>query len=229
MPPFKRILIANRGEIARRVIRTCRKMGIETVAVTSDADMNALFAKEADQAILIGLAQPHASYLNVEAILDAAINAEADAIHPGYGFLSENASFAQRCADNGIIFIGPAPAAITAMGEKVAAKKAMAAAGVPVAPGTLEPISDPEVAAKLVEEIGLPVLVKPAAGGGGIGMTVVDKPEKLASALKTAQSRAQRAFGDDRVFIERYISPANTVMAYICTSANAPSNAAIKR
>jgi acetyl-CoA carboxylase biotin carboxylase subunit len=211
MPPFQRVLIANRGEIARRIIRSCQKIGIETVAVTSDVDMNALFAQEADQFVIIGLAQAHASYLNVEAILDAAINTGATAIHPGYGFLSENAAFAERCAEAGITFIGPDPSAIAAMGEKVAAKKAMKAAGVPVAPGTLEPISDPEAALKLVEEIGLPVLVKPAAGGGGIGMAVVEKPEKLTSALKTAQGRAQRAFGDDSVFIERYISPARHV------------------
>jgi acetyl-CoA carboxylase, biotin carboxylase subunit len=211
MPPFHRILIANRGEIARRVIRTCRKMGVEAVAVTSDVDMTALFAQEADQFVIIGLAPAHASYLNVEAIIDAALNSGADAIHPGYGFLSENASFAQRCADAGITFIGPSPSAIEAMGEKVAAKKAMKAAGVPVASGTLEPVSDPETARKLVEEIGLPVLVKPAAGGGGIGMAVVENPDKLANALKTAQSRAQRAFGDESVFIERYISPARHI------------------
>ncbi|HEX2915767.1 MAG TPA: acetyl-CoA carboxylase biotin carboxylase subunit [Chloroflexia bacterium] len=202
---FKRILIANRGEIARRIMRTCRQMGIETVAVHSDADMNAPFVNEADEAILIGLAQPHASYLNIEAVLSAAQQSGAEAIHPGYGFLSENATFAARCEELGITFIGPTPPAIEAMGEKVAARNLMKAAGVPVAPGTTEPVEDPELALAAAEEIGYPVLVKPSAGGGGIGMTVVENPDKLKAALKTAQGRAQRAFGSGAVFLERYV------------------------
>lgn len=201
----KRVLIANRGEIARRIIRTCKRLGIETVAVYSDVDMNAAFVREADQSVLIGMAPPHASYLNIEAVLGAAVQTGADAVHPGYGFLSENATFAARCAEAGLIFIGPSPEAITAMGDKVAARRQMHAAGVPVAPGTFEPITDPDEAERVAAEIGYPVLVKPSAGGGGIGMTVVETPEKLKAALKTAQGRAQRAFGDGSVFLERYV------------------------
>jgi acetyl-CoA carboxylase biotin carboxylase subunit len=202
---FKKVLIANRGEIARRIIRTCRKMGIATVAVHSDADMNAAFVNEADEAVLIGLAQPHASYLNIEAIIDAAIDTGADAVHPGYGFLSENTAFAARCAEKNIVLIGPPPAAITAMGEKVPARELMRKAGIPVAPGTSEPVEDPELALQAAAEIGYPVLVKPSAGGGGIGMTVVETPDKLKTALKTAQGRAQRAFGSGAVFLEKYV------------------------
>lgn len=202
---FKKVLIANRGEIARRIMRTCRRLGIATVAVHSDADMNAPFVNEADEAILIGLAAPHASYLNMDAILDAATQTGADAIHPGYGFLSENTAFARRCAELNIAFIGPGPEAIAAMGEKVPARELMRKAGVPIAPGTSAPVEDPEIALKDAEEIGYPVLVKPSAGGGGIGMTVVESPEKLKSALKTAQGRAQRAFGSGAVFLEKYV------------------------
>lgn len=202
---FKRILIANRGEIARRIIRTCRRMGIETVAVHSDADMMSLFVQEADHAILIGLAQPHASYLNMDAVLGAAQQSGAEAIHPGYGFLSENPAFAARCAEIGITYIGPGPEAIEAMGEKVAARNLMREAGVPIAPGTPDPVEDPALAEVAAAEIGYPVLVKPSAGGGGIGMTIVETPEKLRAALKTAQGRAQRAFGSGAVFLEKYV------------------------
>ena len=202
---FKRILIANRGEIARRIIRTCRRLGIETVAVHSDADMNAAFVREADEAFLIGLAQPHASYLNMEAVLGAAQSSGAEAIHPGYGFLSENATFANRCAEMGLVFIGPGVAAMEAMAEKVPARNLMQAAGVPVAPGTPDPVEDPDAALLAAAEIGYPVLVKPSAGGGGIGMTVVENPDKLKAALKTAQGRAQRAFGSGAVFLEKYV------------------------
>lgn len=202
---FKRVLIANRGEIARRVIRTCRRLGIETVAVYSEADRDALFVREADQSFLLGPAPATASYLNVEAVLGAARQSGADAVHPGYGFLSENTAFARRCAEMGLVFIGPEPHAVEAMGEKVPARNLMIAAGVPVAPGTAEPVDDPEVALAEAEKIGYPVLVKPSAGGGGIGMTVVESPEKLKAALKTAQGRAQRAFGSGAVFLEKYL------------------------
>ncbi len=209
---FKRILIANRGEIARRIIRTCRRMGIETVAVHSDADMFAPFVQEADQAILIGLAQPYASYLNMEAVLGAAEQSGADAIHPGYGFLSENPTFAARCAEMGLTYIGPSPEAIATMGEKVAARNLMQKAGVPVAPGTADPVADPDEAEAAATEIGYPVLVKPSAGGGGIGMTVVESPDKLKAALKTAQGRAHRAFGGDgAVFLEKYVPNARHI------------------
>ncbi len=202
---FKRVLIANRGEIARRIIRTCRRMGIETVAVYSEADQNALFVREADQAFLLGPAPAPASYLNVEAVLEAARQSGAEAIHPGYGFLSENTGFARRITEMGLVFIGPEPHAVEAMGEKVPARNLMIAAGVPVAPGTTEPVQDPDLALTAAEQMGFPVLVKPSAGGGGIGMTVVENPEKLKGALKTAQGRAQRAFGSGAVFLEKYL------------------------
>ncbi|MBN9389858.1 MAG: acetyl-CoA carboxylase biotin carboxylase subunit [Chloroflexi bacterium] len=202
---FKRVLIANRGEIARRIIRTCRRLGIETVAVYSEADQNALFVREADQAFLLGPAPATASYLNVEAVLDAARQSGAEAVHPGYGFLSENTGFARRITEMGLVFIGPEPHAVEAMGEKVPARNLMIAAGVPVAPGTSDPVEDPELALTAAEQIGYPVLVKPSAGGGGIGMTVVENPEKLKGALKTAQGRAQRAFGSGAVFLEKYV------------------------
>ncbi|MEI7554869.1 biotin carboxylase N-terminal domain-containing protein [Candidatus Chlorohelix sp.] len=217
---FNRILIANRGEIARRIIRTCKRMGIETVAVHSDADMMLPFVNEATYAILIGLAPAHASYLNMEIILEVAQQAECEAIHPGYGFLAENPMFADRCQELGITFIGPSPEAMTAMGEKVAARELMRQAGVPVAPGTSEPISDIELAVTLAEEIGYPVLVKPSAGGGGIGMTIANNADKLRQGIKTAQGRAQRAFGDDSVFIERYVPGARHVEVQVLFDAH---------
>jgi acetyl-CoA carboxylase biotin carboxylase subunit len=186
-------------------------MGIETVAVHSEADFNAPFTKEADQAIMIGLSPSHASYLNMDVILDVAKQTGSQAIHPGYGFLAENAIFADRCSEEGLVFIGPSPAVIDGMGEKVSAKGLMQQVGVPVAPGTPEAIQDPEEAVAAAERIGYPVLIKPSAGGGGIGMTIADNPDKLRAGLKTAQSRAQRAFGDDSVFIERYLPNARHV------------------
>lgn len=217
---FNRILIANRGEIARRIIRTCKRMGIETVAVHSDADMMLPFVNEATYAILIGLAPAHASYLNMEIILEVAQQAECEAIHPGYGFLAENPMFADRCQELGMVFMGPSPEAMAAMGEKVAARELMRKAGVPVAPGTSEPISDIELAVALAEEIGYPVLVKPSAGGGGIGMTIANNADKLRQGIKTAQSRAQRAFGDDSVFIERYVPGARHVEVQVLFDAH---------
>lgn len=202
---FKRLLIANRGEIARRIIRTCRRMGIQTVAVYSEADQNALFVREADQSFLLGSAPATTSYLNVEAVLEAARQSGAEAVHPGYGFLSENTGFARRVEEMGLVFVGPEPSAVEAMGEKVPARNLMIAAGVPVAPGTAEPVEDPEAALAAAAQIGYPVLVKPSAGGGGIGMSVVENPEKLKGALKTAQGRAQRAFGSGAVFLEKYL------------------------
>jgi acetyl-CoA carboxylase biotin carboxylase subunit len=217
---FNRILIANRGEIARRIIRTCKRLGIETVAVHSDADMMLPFVNEATYAILIGLAPAHASYLNMEIILEVAQQTECEAIHPGYGFLAENPMFADRCQELGMVFIGPSPEAMAAMGEKVAARELMRKAGVPVAPGTSEPISDIELAVTLAEEIGYPVLVKPSAGGGGIGMTIAANADKLRQGIKTAQSRAQRAFGDDSVFIERYVPGARHVEVQVLFDAH---------
>ena len=203
--PIRKILVANRGEIAVRIIRTCREMGIASVAVYSDADAASLHVRMADEAVHIGPAPSAQSYLVTDRILEAARERGADAIHPGYGFLSENAAFAQACADRGIIFIGPTPGAIKAMGDKTAARALMEEAGVPMAPGTIDAISDKEEAARTAAAIGFPVLIKAAAGGGGKGMRIVRSAGDFAAALETASSEATSAFGDGRVFIEKYI------------------------
>ena len=203
--PIRKILVANRGEIAVRVIRTCREMGIASVAVYSDADASALHVRMADEAVHIGAAPSAESYLVVDRILEVARAHEVDAVHPGYGFLSENPRFAQACADLGITFIGPTPSAIEAMGDKTAARALMEEAGVPMAPGTIDAVSDEEEAARIAAEIGFPVLIKAAAGGGGKGMRIVRSADEFESALDTASSEATSAFGDGRVFIEKYI------------------------
>ncbi|MCW5774312.1 MAG: ATP-grasp domain-containing protein, partial [Rhodospirillaceae bacterium] len=202
---FKRILIANRGEIACRVIRTARRFAIETVAVYSDADADAMHVAEADAAVHIGGAAPTASYLDAEAILAAAKATGAEAIHPGYGFLSENAGFAEACARAGLVFIGPPPDAIRAMGSKSAAKALMEKAGVPVVPGYHGADQDPALLAKEAARIGYPVLIKAVAGGGGKGMRRVDKPEEFAEALDGARREAKGAFKDDAVLVEKYV------------------------
>jgi acetyl-CoA carboxylase biotin carboxylase subunit len=203
---FDKILIANRGEIALRVIRACRALGIKTIAVYSEADAGARHVSEADETVLIGPPPAPASYLNIEAILAAARQTGAQAVHPGYGFMSENAEFARRCAEAGLVFIGPPPDVIQKMGDKVAARQMMAAAGVPVVPGTLGYLnSDPSELAALAERVGYPLLIKAAAGGGGIGMIQVAGPEKLAGGLEQAQRRAQQAFGNPSLYLERYI------------------------
>jgi acetyl-CoA carboxylase biotin carboxylase subunit len=202
---FKRILIANRGEIAVRVIRACRELGIETVAVYSDADRTALHVREADFAVAVGPAIARESYLNIPRIIDAARQTTAEAIHPGYGFFSENAGFAQAVGDAGMVFIGPRPDAIHRMGDKVEARKLMAAAGVPVvpgSPGTLE--TEAEVRA-LVEKIGFPIMIKAAAGGGGKGMRMVEQDKDLASAVRSVASEAQSSFGDGRFYVEKFL------------------------
>ncbi len=204
--PIRKLLVANRGEIAVRVMRTCRERGIRTVAVYSEADKKALHVRMADEAYCVGSAPSSESYLVQEKILDVAKKANVDAIHPGYGFLSENASFAEACAAAGITFIGPPPNAIRTMGDKTEARLLMQQANVPMAPGTPDAIEDEAEAMKAAEEIGYPVLVKAAAGGGGKGMRVVEKPEDFESALRGAQSEARNAFGDDRVFIEKYLT-----------------------
>ncbi len=203
--PFKRVLVANRGEIAVRVIRGCHERGIEAVAVYSDADANALHVRVADAAYRIGPAASAESYLRADVILDVARRAGCDAIHPGYGFLSENAGFAQQVLDAGLVWIGPPPASIDAMGEKTAARRRMSAAGVPVVPGTTEPVSDPAEVVRIASEIGLPVMLKAAAGGGGKGMRRVDRAEDLANALASAQSEARKSFGDDSVYVEKFV------------------------
>ncbi len=203
---IKKILIANRGEIAIRVMNSCHEMGIQSVAVYSEADRNSLHVRYADEAYFIGPAPSNQSYLDIEKIIEVAKKSDADAIHPGYGFLSENAGFSERCKEEGIIFIGPDAYAINTMGDKITARKTMLAAGVPVVPGTTEPIVDLDEAVKTIMEIGLPVMVKASAGGGGKGMRLVEKEEDILSSVQAAKSEALAAFGNDAVYIEKYIN-----------------------
>jgi acetyl-CoA carboxylase biotin carboxylase subunit len=200
---FKKVLIANRGEIAVRVIRTLHEMGIRAVAIYSDADRAALHVRMADEAYHVGPAPARESYLNIERVLDAARRAGADAIHPGYGFLSENAAFAEACERAGIVFIGPPPSAMRAMGSKTAAREKMAAAGVPIVPGAQS--GSVEELARAAEQVGYPVMLKAAAGGGGKGMRLVERPEDLPEAFERAQSEALKAFGDATVYLEKAI------------------------
>jgi acetyl-CoA carboxylase, biotin carboxylase subunit len=202
---FKKILIANRGEIALRVIRACREMGISPVAVYSDVDRAALHVRKSDEAYAIGPAAASESYLNIERILDAARKSNADAIHPGYGFLSENEKFAQACADARVKFIGPTPQSMRQMGSKTAARQAMKAAQVPIIPGTAGAVHSPKELSEIAAGIGFPVMLKAAAGGGGKGMRLVREESELASALEAAQSEALRAFGDGSVYVEKAI------------------------
>src|SRR5215472_762129 len=202
---FAKILIANRGEIACRGIRTARRMGIATVAVYSDADANALHVAMADEARHIGPPPARESYLNIAAIIDAARASGAEAIHPGYGFLSENADFAEACAKDGLVFIGPPVEAIRAMGSKAAAKALMEKNGVPVLPGYHGEAQDAVALAAEAERIGYPVLIKASAGGGGRGMRIVTRADEFARALVGAKREAAGAFGDDRVLLERYL------------------------
>ena len=202
---FSKILIANRGEIALRVIATCKKMNIATVAVYSVPDAHALHVKQADEAIAIGGFTPRESYLVIDKIIQAAIDTGADAIHPGYGFLSENAVFAQAVADAGIVFIGPSPKAIHALGDKTAARALAIQSKVPISPGSDGAVSNLDEVITIASSIGYPVILKSAAGGGGKGMRMVEKEEDLLAALHGAQSEALHSFGDDRVFIEKFI------------------------
>lgn len=202
---FKKILIANRGEIAVRVIRACHEMGIAAVAVYSDVDRASLHVRKADEAYPIGAAAASESYLNIQKILDVAARSGADAIHPGYGFLSENAKFARACAEAGIKFIGPTADAMDAMGSKTKARKAMERAGVPIVPGTARGLESFEQAEEVAARIGYPVMLKAAAGGGGKGMRLVHAPEELKSALESARSEAARSFGDSEVYVEKAI------------------------
>jgi acetyl-CoA carboxylase biotin carboxylase subunit len=198
------LLVANRGEIARRIIRTGRRLGIRTVAVYSEADAALPFVSEADEAVPIGPANPAQSYRNVDAVLSAAKNTGVEAIHPGYGFLSENAAFAQAVVDAGLTWIGPGPDAITAMGDKINARNLMAAAGVPVAPGTTDPAATVDAALDAAATIGYPVMVKAAAGGGGMGMAVAADEAALRTEYEKVRAFAERMFGDGSVLIERY-------------------------
>jgi acetyl-CoA carboxylase biotin carboxylase subunit len=202
---FKKILIANRGEIAVRVIRACHEMGIAAVAVYSEVDRAALHVRKADEAYPIGPAAASESYLNIQKILDVAKRSAADAIHPGYGFLSENANFARACGEAGVKFIGPTAAAMDAMGSKTRARQAMERVGVPFVPGTSRGLESFEQAQQVAEQIGYPVMLKAAAGGGGKGMRLVHELADLKSALESARSEAERAFGDGEVYIEKAI------------------------
>ena len=202
---IRKILIANRGEIAVRIIRACREMGIETVAVYSEADKEALHTQLADEAVCIGPAPSKESYLNMERIISATIVSGADAIHPGFGFLSENSRFAELCEQCHITFIGPGSEVIAKLGNKQEARNTMIAAGVPVIPGSTEPIYDVETGSREAEKIGYPVIIKAALGGGGKGMRVADTPEEFAESFRTAQKEAHMAFGDDTMYIEHFV------------------------
>ncbi|MBZ4415165.1 acetyl-CoA carboxylase biotin carboxylase subunit [Myxococcus sp. RHSTA-1-4] len=205
MPKIRKVLVANRGEIAIRVMRTCKELGIATAAVYSEADRAALHVRTADQAFLVGPPPSRESYLVQQRIIDAAKQAGADAIHPGYGFLSENASFVRACEAAGLIFIGPPASAMDAMGEKTRARANMIKAGVPVVPGTTEPIATLEEARDYAEKIGFPVMLKAAGGGGGKGMRKVERAADFDSSWRAAKSEAMNAFGNDAVYIEKYL------------------------
>jgi len=202
---FGAVLVANRGEIARRVFRACKALGLRTVAVYSQADRDAPHVRDADSAVEIGGAPARESYLDAERILDAARRSGADAIHPGYGFLSESWRFAEAVRHAGIVFIGPTPAAIRTMGDKIEARRLMSAAGVSVLPGSFDPVADVAAAEAIAGEIGYPVILKAAAGGGGIGMARVGKRADLATAFAAANRRAQAAFGTGELYVERYL------------------------
>ncbi|MFI5195697.1 MAG: acetyl-CoA carboxylase biotin carboxylase subunit [Chitinophagales bacterium] len=202
---MQKILIANRGEIAMRVMRTAREMGIKTVAVYSEADRNMPFVRYADEAVCIGPAQSSQSYLRADKLIAAAKQTGADAIHPGYGFLSENASFSKAVSDAGLIFIGPSANSIEIMGSKIGAKQAAKKFNVPMVPGTEEPLSDINEARKIANKIGYPILVKASAGGGGKGMRIVENDDEFEEQIRAAKREALSAFGDDAVFIEKYV------------------------
>src|ERR1700753_2075103 len=202
---FRTLLIANRGEIACRVIRTAKAMGLRTVAVFSEADRNAMHVAQADQAVLLGPARPRDSYLNIERVIEAARTSGAEAVHPGYGFLSENAAFAQACADAVLVFVGPTAAMMIAMGSKSGSKALMEKAGVPLVPGYHGEAQDEATLAGAANKIGFPVLVKASAGGGGRGMRVVNAAAELGAAIVSAKREAKAAFGDDRMLIEKYV------------------------
>ncbi|MCD6409331.1 MAG: acetyl-CoA carboxylase biotin carboxylase subunit [Candidatus Verstraetearchaeota archaeon] len=202
---FKKILIANRGEIAVRVIRAAKELGIKTVAVYSEADANALFVYLADEAYCIGPGPAKLSYLQMDKLIELAKKTGAEAIHPGYGFLAENAEFVRKCDENGIVFIGPPAKAQELLGDKLGARRTMKEAGIPIVPGALDPIEDEKEAMSFAKDIGFPVIVKPVGGGGGIGMQVCRSTDELAKAIKTAQTLSASAFGRADVYIEKYV------------------------
>ncbi len=216
---IKRILIANRGEIAIRVIQACRELGIHSVALYSDVDRASLHVRQADEAYLIGGARPLESYLVIDRVLEIAKKAGVDAVHPGYGFLAERADFAQACLDEGLIFIGPRPHSIGLMGDKLAARELMRKAGVPVIPGTPPGLTNDEMIAAAVTEVGFPLMVKAAAGGGGKGIRIVASPEDLPAALASARREAEAAFGDGTVYLEKLIENARHIEFQILADA----------
>ena len=236
---FEKILIANRGEIACRVMKTARRMGIKTVAVYSQADNDAVHVDMADEAVLIGPAAASESYLSIEKIIKAAKDTGAQAIHPGFGFLSENPAFARALHEAGITFIGPNIRAIEVMGDKIESKKFAAEAGVNTVPGVMAVIEDPDEAGRIAAEIGFPVIIKASAGGGGKGMRVCHSAGEVAEGFVSSMSEAKSSFGDDRVFIEKFVerprhieiqvSPTATAMSCISASANVPSSGATRR
>jgi acetyl-CoA carboxylase biotin carboxylase subunit len=203
---LNKVLIANRGEIALRVARACRELGVESVAIYSTADADSAVVRFADEAVHIGPAAPGQSYLQVPSIIGAALKTGADGIHPGYGFLSEDPYFPEICADHGITFIGPRPEVMEKVGDKAAARRLMSQAGLPLLPGTIEPVESAVEAERIVAEIGYPIIIKAVAGGGGRGMAVVWKPDELARAYATTRANAQAVFKDSRVYIERYLA-----------------------
>lgn len=202
---FHKILIANRGEIAIRIIRACREMGIKTVAVYSEADKDALHTQLADESVCIGPAASAKSYLNMEQIISATVVTKAEAIHPGFGFLSENSKFAAMCEKCNITFIGPSAHIISRMGNKSEARKTMMEAGVPVVPGTKEPVFDWNAGIKTADKIGYPVIIKASSGGGGKGMRIVSKREEFETNFANAQRESEHAFGDNTMYVEKYI------------------------
>ncbi|MRS13160.1 MAG: acetyl-CoA carboxylase biotin carboxylase subunit [Actinobacteria bacterium] len=206
MARFSKILIANRGEVALRIVRACKEMGIRSVAVYSEADTDSMHARMADESVCIGPAQSAASYLNMANVISAALVRGADAVHPGYGFLAENAAFARACVDSGLVFIGPSADAIERMGDKAAARSTMIAAGVPCVPGSDGPIESEAEAAAFARDVGFPVLIKAAAGGGGRGMRVAADESELGGNLAAARAEAAAAFGNDTVYLEKYLT-----------------------
>ncbi|MCA9493202.1 MAG: ATP-grasp domain-containing protein, partial [Myxococcales bacterium] len=216
--PFQRVLIANRGEIAARVVRGCHERGLQAVCVHSDVDGEALHVRMADLAVHIGPAPSAQSYLKQELLLEVARQHGCDAIHPGYGFLSENAGFAQKVQDAGLVWIGPPASSIEAMGSKTAARRRMRDAGVPIVPGTVEPVDD-EGALRIAREIGFPVMLKASGGGGGKGMRRVDREEDLLDALASAKSEAGKSFGDAAVYVEKLVERARHVEVQVLADA----------
>jgi len=208
---FSKLLIANRGEIAVRIIKTCKRLGISTVAVYSEADVSAMHVKLADEAYEVGGARVHESYLNLEKIIEIAKKTRAEAIHPGYGLLSENPILAERCEEEGIVFIGPAADVIAQMGSKIESRKTMIQAGVPVVPGIVAPIPTAEEAKEIAKSIGYPLMLKASAGGGGIGMQVVDNEQMLIQAFRNNQTRAKNFFGNDEMYMEKLVTNAHHI------------------